>query len=362
MGEVIRATFPHVTQGESVSVWNGEGFGVDRLTVTFPVRRVQADAFGQKMTRRRGGEDQVSYGEHVTLVRDAGTPERAGKPLAGVYVGATEIEGVSFLRLDANPARLLDPAGHSLLPTDKIEHAAMLMWAVGENFADPMCAPEDCNVTRVDVARDFPLEVAPAEFYVRGLQNIRRPYARRVGVWSSAQHGNAQTLHVGSGAGMVRLYDQEAAYGVTNGLRWECEARKGWLYGDGKVRLRDLSGARLEALARDRWEWSRMGTEVKAAVNVVEAIEAKVCRCRERGLGECADKDAHMTRVVADRLLGKLVREAYGVGGTSRTSAWRYEKLSRVLGQVPVADLFAQGMTVDYTGRLDFESGREVAA
>lgn len=334
---------------------------MDRLTLTFPARDVRAEKFSRTTTTRFGDGEQVALSDHCVLIREPSPDgERPGKPLAGVHVGATEVEGVTFLRVDANPARLFDPSGHSLLPVDKLEAAAEVMWSVAASYAEPKCDPEDANVTRADVTRDFPLSFAPAAFYVRGLQNIHRPYARRVGVWSSAAHGNAETLHVGSGAGMVRLYDQEAAYGVQGGLRWECEARKGWLNKDGKTRLRDLTGYRLEAIARNRWEWSRMGTRVDAAVSVVEAIEAKVCRCPGRGC--LAPEGEHLTRAKADRLLGQLVREAYGVGTTARRTATRYEPIKRALGSVPSADLFADGFRVEYAGRLDFDTGREVAA
>lgn len=344
MGDVL--TFPSLTGGESgppMAPRQLDGVGLDRLSLSFPLRRMPAPSLFS--------EASYSYesGRHRLV---APLSDGEGRSL---HVSVSTVDGKPWARLDANPARLADPRGYSLLPLVEAPLAVEAMLAVAEEsgLVERSCDVEDVRVTRVDVARDYSGVTAPAVF-VHGLRNVKRPYAKRVGVWSSAQQGNAQTLHVGSGAGMVRLYDQFEAYadkGAPRGsMRFEVEARKGWLREKfGVTTVMDMTTAALEDVLVNRWEWSRMGDEVAGTVTAAQALAGKVQR------GE-------LTWQAARSYLGALQLESAGVGhGLSSRQAKRYRSVMHGLGiaacvsadEVPV---------VDYAARLDFKTGTEVAA
>lgn len=343
----------------------GSAVGCDRLSLSFPVVGFDRSAF-DKMNGRQTGDGEWEIDTYSTMLRPH--PELDGDETRGDYNGAAVMVGLKQVgprwwgKVETNPSRFVDPAGCGLLPLlaipDAVEACERAVWGLG---VVPAVDAEAWRVKRVDVARDFEGVSAPG-FYVQGLAALRRSYNKRSGVWSDAQCGAAQTLHVGSGAGMVRLYDQHAAYadkGADPGrLRWECEARPGWLDRHGVRVVSQLSVGRCEDIAADRWEWSRMGTEVTGAVNVVDRIDRLVTA------GGYHDKRTgtwqKMSPAKARRLLGDLVAESLGAAWSSSNDARaEYERLKRHLGVVPSAELF-QGADVRVAGRLDFEQGVEI--
>jgi hypothetical protein len=344
VGDVV--TFPPLTGGESGSPMaprSLNGVGLDRLSLSFPLRRTPAPSlFAEASYSYETGRQRMT----------APLGDEQGRM---VHVSVATVDGKPWARLDANPARFRDPKGCSLLPLVETPLAVEAMLAVAEEsgLVERDCDVEDVRVTRVDVARDYSGVLSPGVF-VHGLRNVKRPYAKRVGVWSSAQQGNAQTLHVGSGAGMVRLYDQNEAYaekGAERGsMRFEVEARKGWLREKfGVTSVMDLTTAALEALLMDRWEWSKMGHEVAGTVTAAQALASRV------GRGD-------MTWQQARSYLGALQLESAGVGhGLSARQAKRFRSVMRELGiaAVVAAD---EVPVVDYAARLDFALGTEVAA
>ena len=352
VGEVVQGRFPCLTEGESVQISDRRAsgdLGIDRLSMSFPLLEFDPHDLPEGWK----ADLHVSTGEvtGASVRRSAGEDGPLSK--VSVFVGVQRNQAGWWGKVEGNPARFADPAGCSVLPLQQADLAVGVMAEIanreGLAFAGDV---EDWRVKRLDIARDFRGVAAP-EFYVRGLDNVKRPYAKRRGIWSDANCGKAQTLHVGSGAGMVRLYDQHAAYadkGAPEGsLRWEVEAHAGWLERFGVERVRDLSVLRMESAAMDRWEWSRMGTTVTGAANVVEAIDRLV-------------KIGDLSPAKGDRLLGNLVRESLGTSWrTSKTTAAEYERFKRALGVVPSAELF-QGADVEVRGRLDFDQGLEVAA
>lgn len=375
MGTVIVGGFPLLTEGESVTVCAeattaGPGVGVDRLSVSFPVERPDLDAFHQRTTTGHGSSQGVQVGERVVLAWREGVPDgRPPKPAASVFLGAAMIEGKWWGKVECNPSRIVDPQGCSLAPLDSLDMVGDVLGDVVTRYLEPTCSWGEFGVKRVDVARDFQGVASPG-FYVRGLLNVRRPYAKRTYLYADPARGNAETLYAGSGAGGVRLYDQHAAYadrGAARGaVRWEVEARGDWLAKvtgrEGAPLVRDLTPHAMMRLGRERWEWSGMGTQVDATVNVVEAIERMVCRCREvPGQRKCSDPERHVQRAKADRLLGMLVREAFGVGGVDRMTTSRYRELREALGAVPTAELMGAAV-VPVSGRLDYDRGAEVLA
>jgi hypothetical protein len=333
--------------------------GNDRTSLSFPVVGFDESAFpGPKMRRR----DDGALSAESYLVTLKGAPGGALDG-ASVTVGLSNMGGRWWGKVEANPSRFADPRGCSLLPLAEwpasVELMADAVWRLG---VVPAIDVEQWRVKRLDLARDFRDVVAP-EFYVRGLAPLRRSHNKRSGLWSDADCGTAQTLHVGSGAGMVRLYDQHAAYAskgaAVGSLRWEVEARRGWLDRHGVSCVGDVSVGRCEDIAWERWEWSRMGETVTGASNVVEAIERVV---RQKGYFDSVGVWRPVSRTKADRALGLLVRESLGRSGpVSNDSHAEYERLKRYLGVTPSAELF-EGADVSVAGRLDFEHGVEICA
>lgn len=155
---------------------------------------------------------------------------------------------------------------------------------------------------------------------------------------------------MGSKAGGVRLYDQHSAYaekGAPEGsLRWEVEARRGSLESVGISWLEDLDAVTVQRLAEQRWEWSKMGTQVSGPVNAVQVMQRAV----EAG---------EIKQGTADRLLGVMVRQAFGYGGQARRSEYRYRPLMERLG-VTAGAVWSNDLSAQAVGRLDFEAGTEL--
>jgi hypothetical protein len=267
-----------------------------------------------------------------------------------VMVGATEVEGRLWAKMEANPSRFADPDGCSLVAVEDLAPAVEAMWSVAERYVTPGGPKRAARVKRLDLARDFSGVTEPG-YYVRGLAGVHRPYAKRVGLWTDPQKGSAQTLHAGSGAGMVRLYDQHEAYAergaVRGAVRWEVEARADWLGRIAAIRvLSDITPAAVMRLAGDRWGWSGMGVEVAATDMVVE----RVLRAEHEGL---------MTEREGEAFLGWLLTSSRGVARPLSTrTAGKYRKWVRLLGITmgPLGESTADA----FMGRLDWDSGEEI--
>jgi hypothetical protein len=172
-----------------------------------------------------------------------------------------------------------------------------------------------------------------------------RNWARRNLVHADPSKQGAQTLMVGSGAGVVRLYDKfaETSGEVEPGtVRWEAEVRAAWAckYG-GLATVSDLMTQGIDDLARNRWEWSAMGVEVTSILGAVDAV-------LRSGLTE---REATM-------FLGWLVREGTPwAWSPSFTTAAKFRRYQRELG-ISVGPETLN--SVACSSRLDWETGREV--
>jgi hypothetical protein len=147
---------------------------------------------------------------------------------------------------------------------------------------------------------------------------------------------------VGSGSGVVRLYDKHAETGgkaAEGTLRWEVEARSQWVkkYGH-MLNLGDITEDKVRELAEDRWSWSAMDRELSATEQIVE----KVMRL-------------DVSPTVKERLVGRLVMEQMGSAyPMSKNTATKYRAMVRDLGIA--LDPEAAGPAT----RLDWETGRQV--
>jgi hypothetical protein len=319
----------------------GSFFELDRISLSFPVHSWEQDRSAWNTLR----------------IANPGTPMEAHtfsaaldlNESARVFVGIQEVPatGQTWAKLEWNPARQLDPGGHSLAPVAAIQGCAVEAVDVALSLLEPAVPDAGAmKVRRLDVARDF-VNVDRPSYIVSGLGPVHRPWARRNLVHYDPGRKGAQTLMVGSGAGVVRLYDKEAetegkAAGV---LRWEVEARRDWCQKYGEIaNLRDVNEETVSKLGQDRWQWSAMGTEVSA----MEAVVEKVMRS---GLSFAEQRAliGYMTMIAA----GADVRAAKATHAKYRTQA---RKLG-VTMEVPNPD---DDDSAGFSARLDLDSGTVV--
>lgn len=316
------------------------GIGIDRLSVSFPVKTWE--------------EEPSAWASHRTA--NPGTPNESWQMNGHVQVGEVKaFVGVANIpetgevwgKIEFNPSRVIDPEGVELAPVVELPTLARQAWVAAQELVDPGVDVGGARVKRLDVARDF--QVEQTGLFIRGLGPIPRPWARRSFVYNDPARGMAETLFVGSGSGGVRLYDKhrEAPEKAPEGrLRWETEARDRWLanYG-GITHLRDVSTETVAVLASNRWKWSAMGLEVAALDRVVEVVMAS-------GLGPAKMRG----------LLGHLLLLSKGrPSKLAKETAAEYNHLMRQLGVVMGPGLFeAEGQVVKLGARLDWETGEEV--
>lgn len=317
---------------------SGEGFGVDRLSVSFPVDSFNSDrtAWDREDIRKPGTPDET-----VTRNVQVKINEQTKAFVGVMRIPAT---GEIWAKIELNPSRVTDPDGHGLCPVgDVVEVLADVVDLVLDLVSPRVPSVYEMNVKRLDVARDF-VDVSRPAFILKGLGPIPRPWARRNLIHADPRLRGAQTLMVGSGEGIVRLYDKDAETGgaAPGVLRWEVEARDGWCgtYG-GINKVGNICEGSIRALATNRWEWSAMGLEVSAIENVVE----KVMR-------------SDLTYVKQQRLVGYLTMLAANADvRMSKESAAEYRRHARRLGIV-VGDCGVD--SEGFSARLDWETGREV--
>jgi hypothetical protein len=311
--------------------------GVDRVSCSFPLEGFQEDRSAWSEVRAR----QVAGAEIETF---SGAVDVAG---VKVFVGVSEQPEAHHRwwgKVELNPSRVVDPEGVSLAPVEELPGVMRRVREAALELLSPVEPLREWRTKRVDVARDFG-GVSDAAVMVRSLAPIPRPWSRRNLVHADPVRSGAQTLMVGSGAGVARLYDKHVESGgvAPDGtLRCEFECRAGWLerYG-GIARLGDVNAESVSALARDRWEWSAMGVEVSGDWSLVFS------RCEAAGL----------TPERRRAFIGFLVEQAEGHGvSMGKNQATYYRRLQRLLGVT--APSGGGGLRV--MRRLDFDSGTEV--
>lgn len=316
-------------------------FGVDKVSVSFPVTFAAADSDWGRLSIRNGSEGaEVTRSDSVQVVEGV----RA-------MIGVSDIPatGRQWAKVEVNPSRVLDPDGWSATAgaadTLAVVEAAISQ-AIAEGWFEPAIGcVEEARLRRLDVARDFEDVSQPAHL-IGGLIGVHRNHARQARVFYDPERSGAQTLTVGGKRDQVRLYDKATETGgqAAGVVRWEALARDGWLKGYGDMSdAGDMTDDRIDQLGRDRFEWSGMGMRVVSSAQLVtEKVSA---------LGLSPTKRRHV--------LGYLMEQAYGVpSGMSRTTAAEYRRIVREAGVVMALDGLdqAEGFTV----HLDLEEGREV--
>lgn len=334
--------------------------GLDRLSLSFRLAAPPDDDAWQSGTRT----------ESLAAAARVGVSYLQAVPIADgntVAVGAIETPDGWYGKVEGNPSRFPDPKGCTLRPLADVGEAVDELLEVAHEHLAIETHPKFCKVGRVDLAVDF-RDLRSPGLYTRGLAPLKRQYARFTQVWHDPELGGAETLVVGSKVGQARLYDQHAAYadrGAPLGsLRWEVQARAGWCDRLGFGVVSGLNPTALQEAARQKWEWSRMGTKVTATVGVIELIDQRTCR-HSRPRGACVLDCGALSPARADRLLAMLVRQAHGSSAaTCKATSAAYDQLMRDLGSTPAHGLGSVVPLPEYefSGSLDPTTGSELAA
>jgi len=331
----------------SASPSEGPGVvGLDRLSLSF--RCSDLDLRSDQWDRVVMEQRPTGPGE-VESVRTLSRSVVVGG--ARLFVSAREVPeaqaGRWWGKVEGNPSRIVDPEGVGLAPVEALPEVLSVMSLAAEAGrlvpAEPVPA---WRVKRLDVARDFS-EVDDPGRLIRGLAPIHRPHSRRNLIHADPQRNRAQTILIGSGAGVVRLYDKhtESSGAAPEGMvRWEAECRKAWCkqYAD-VATVQDMDNESVTRLALDRWEWSAMGVEVASSVGrLVQATARSGLSERERVF-----------------FVGWLMCEAGGqpVRGLGTATLAKYRRMQRTLGIAAPMELAG---SVEVLSRLDWDSGREV--
>jgi hypothetical protein len=252
-------------------------------------------------------------------------------------------------KVEYNPARILEPDGWGLCSLGEALLTVGPALTAARQLVSPVWDdPELYSVKRVDVAKDFE-SVDDPSMLIRSLGSLPRRWSRLNMTHADPKRNGSQTLFVGSGAGGVRLYnkhDETSGEAPEGTVRWETEARKGWLMNYGGIRqLGELNEESVETLARDRWEWSQMGAEVASSTSrLVQLVNQSDLSASQRLL-----------------FLGWLVEQSAGIDSSSlsKNTLSKYRRLQRQLGIAAPVDF---GSMIEVVRRLDWETGKELVS
>ena len=260
--------------------------------------------------------------------------------MEGAHIRTWTKAGRQHLRLDISPSQFIEkPTLYDMGVV--VAH----LWAETADHFPPL--DEDfceARVTRLDIARDFEID-SPGEVFVLGLLPQPRAWAKMLAVYFDPVLNNAQTLMVGSkSGGVVRLYDRFAASGKEEDrgvLRWELQARTGWLKKCGSA-FGDFTEKMLLAMVLERWRWSRMGTRVAGVNAFIEAVSA-----------------TDLKPDVQDRLLGHSLRIHAGLPPAApERTANKYRQRLEEIGLVLEPGCLSHDSHL--VRRLDLATGLEV--
>ena len=300
--------------------------GIDRISTVLPVHRA-ADAL------RRDRHRQVPIGGAAARL------ELRGRP------------GGERIRIDVNPARVLDPSNFGPLPAYSLSEAYQAVVDALDlpSLVHPVRPFQEGSLTGIHVARDLE--------HVDHLQPIfwsllRLP--RRVGGRARAyfdRDGHIEGIQVGGARQHRVLYDKTEQLRREHGaivaggrLRFEVRAGAEWLLRAELRTLQDLTPSAVLAFARRHWEQALFGTEVMAFPGIAQRVEATDWR-----------------DVTKSSFLGDLHRLSEGIAlQSSNDRKAKFFRQLRELGMPAVVPL-TEPVDSAFSTRLDFDTGRELA-
>jgi hypothetical protein len=237
--------------------------------------------------------------------------------LTTAWIGFVYIPGKRFWgRVSLNSARVAS-TGWELCDLKTARFVLYDLLEPLRPFMIPAVWVNQWHVTRLDVAVDLLVD-NPASV-IEALAGQPRRYVRRARLYRDPITHSAQTLRLGSGAGMYSVYDKHAKTpnAPEGTLRAEAQFRKGWLRTAGVKLIKDLDDQKIAAMGWQRWEWARMGIEVGTAAAVVNRV---------RSMG--------WTSAEEERVFGRLFLRAFDQDPKTKRADPRIEALIDELGIV----------------------------
>ncbi len=181
-------------------------------------------------------------------------------------------------RITGNPATAISPNEGRLVSLAEVLPHLRRAWDASCGVASAGVELNDAVVSRIDLAVDFDAVEGASEYLV-ALKNQHRPYGGNPRIYYDKVSGVALTLDVPGGnqgkPGRVKLYNKSVQRGEISSaptLRWEATCRRWASTVGGIERIEHLNQERVEALARNRWEWSGMGAEIVGAVTLAHLL------------------------------------------------------------------------------------------
>ncbi len=181
-----------------------------------------------------------------------------------------------YARVEFNPSRIIDPYGVSLASVEDTIPATEGVWGLVNAHVSSSGPLSSAEVTRLDLARDFGGVQQPASF-LRAVSVLNRAYQDDPHFFTDACTGDIKSLMVGSKDNRVRLYrkDLESPGVAPPGtIRWEWQGRGRPLDRYGIESFGDLTPQLAQQIAEDRWDWSKMWTEVAMVPDPLAAFDA----------------------------------------------------------------------------------------
>jgi hypothetical protein len=259
-------------------------------------------------------------------------------------------DSLMYVGADFNPSRVVDEDPLYVCGLDTLAAAAQQVWGELVLRSDVTDDWRVARVQQVDLTRDFyvhdPVDVIEALSHVprrRAKQHLvyhdpitTRPTGLRLATSRDRLIGGGRR---GQG---VTLYDKGAKLGRPDLkiVRWEARCRA-WTKEIGKITYGyDITDARVESLAWNRWEWSAAGTVMVREFTLIDAAIS---------LG--------LSPVETEAVIGHAMLRAAGrslplANGTRRSRSRRMDELGMVI---------ARGNPYPWGSRLDLALGREVA-
>lgn len=289
----------------------GPGAGVDRVSMMMAVHSAAPDL-------RRDRHRQMPVGGAAPRIELHGQP------------------GDESVRLDLNPSRVLNPTSTGPLPPEAMAEALDEVASAFEldNLVELEEPLSKARLTRLDAAQDF-LDVNHAQTVFEAQLHFPRHRDGAVRA-HSARDGGLTGVQVGGKREFCKLYVKDDGR-----VRFEVQARQDWLDAADISDVEDITPARVDALARRRWDSSLLGMPVVGMDELIERVEAS------------DEKD-----VIKSRFLGDLDRISMGhVPEWSNDRRSSFYTIQRRLGVALAPGTLGKGR---FTIRLDFDTATEV--
>jgi hypothetical protein len=256
-------------------------------------------------------------------------------------------DGGAQLRVEFNPSRIVDPEGVSIATVEK-GNAALddVLTEIGIGPLDP----DDVNMTRLDVAKDFD-GVRYGPQLIASI--VQQPHDARWQVGGEVlPDGTWGSMWAGSDGQFAKLYDKgaESLLAPPGRYRFEVRARgkakRGWLELHEIVTAADVTRERAEALARWGFDHANLGTPVIV----------------RDGIARRVSNMANWSPAKKSSFLGDLCMLQEGLLARSTTRRRAFRRECEEVGVVIARGIAGPTPEGRFVARLDYDTAREIAA